>query len=218
MEDHPSRFQFPALRALTASGVRGRRRIGAILLAHAAVIVMVGGAIIWLTQPYERRGSKPPAGQFLPALHRLAGIDPAVPDWKAAGAKRATPPRALLLVVTCLTCRSGDVYGGLLGRISPDDLPEGTVLRVVGWGGEPDRWRHTWQIDERLPVHVASSPAVAKRVQRAFRVGSSGVAFVYDGRRRWVSTFHAGQLQREDLLADLGAAAAGDLSGSLAKP
>ena len=51
----------------------------------------------------------------------------------------------------------------------------------------------------------------ADAVRQALRMGDSGTLYIYDRAGRWVSTFHAGQLDREDVLADLEAAADGDL-------
>lgn len=173
----------------------------ALLLALDLVLAAVA-VVAWRTQPVERRGSKPPSGQRIPDLRGE------LPGFPAPAQMRGG---ALALAVTCVDCRSGDVFGGFLARLAGEPLPDDSQLRVVGLGGDVEAWREEWSLPAELKVHHAAGASRSKAVRQALRMGDSGVLYVYDRDGRWVSTFHAGQLQREDVLADLEAAGAGRL-------
>lgn len=154
------------------------------------------------------RGSRPPAGQRMPDLSGIEGIAPPVPS------PRALRGSSVALVGTCMTCRSGDVYGGYLGRLEESDRPDGSRIVVIGWDGDAEVWRDSWRIAKDggpagIELHVATTEAAADEVRRALGVGAragseeSGVVYLYDSRGRWRSTFFLGQLNRDDIRYDL---------------
>jgi len=174
-----------------------------VIAALFVLEVLVAGAALAVWQlgndSDERRGSKPPSGQRLPAgLADIRGLEPRFPSLRPA--KGARP---VLVAATCLDCRSGDVFGGFMGRLDPDDLPEGAEVRLLTWDGDPEAWRREHRIPEKYRIHHAQSERAAEELQTTMRVGDSGIAFVYDRRLRWYSTFHLGQLDRDGIAADL---------------
>lgn len=170
-----------------------------LLLLVQLVIVGLALALWWNHRDHERRGSTPPDGQRLadlPALDGLVPPGPAPQELRGDGA---------LLVATCLDCRSGQIVGGFLARVA-DDLPRGARVLVIGWDGTEQAWRSSTSVPPQIPVHVAPDERTARALRRELRVGESGFAMVYDSEGRWVSTFHLGQLDRDDVVADLAAA------------
>lgn len=150
------------------------------------------------------RGSKPPSGQRMPDLREARGLEPAA---EAPAAYRGTP---VVLFATCMDCRSGDVFGGYLGRLGAKDLPDGARAVVVAWNGDVEAWRREWGIDdERLEVHVAPGEQDAAVLRTRLGIGGragneeSGIAFLYDPSGRWRATYFLGQLDREDIRHDL---------------
>ncbi len=178
-------------------------------------LVIVGAAIVlWMmVREDERanavndglRGSRPPAGQSWPDLANVAGIDPAFPT----GDDVTGQPT--MLVATCATCRSGDVIGGFLGRLGDDALPPDARVVVLTWGGDQTAWATRWKLDalSRLELHEVAGAESVARVRRTLGIApvdgaeESGIAFLYDPRGRWRSTFFVGQLDREDVAHDL---------------
>lgn len=155
------------------------------------------------------RGSRPPAGQQVPDLSRIPGIEPRVPSpQELRGA-------SVGLVATCLDCRSGDVIGGFLGRLRQGDLPRSARLLVVAWEGDADRWARRWRVDRELvELHVARAAPATEAVRRRLGVGAgprggeeSGMLFLHDARGRWRSSWFLGQLDRDGVLHDLAALA-----------
>ncbi|MCW2924031.1 MAG: hypothetical protein JWM98_1435 [Thermoleophilia bacterium] len=146
----------------------------------------------------ELRGSKPPAGQTVPDLARVAGVEPRFP----APAKLRGRP--LMIVGTCIDCRSGQVIGGFLGRLGADDIPDGVRVVVVGWDGDAATWRTEQHIPGAFEIHVARNAAATSAVQDGLEgITESGRAYLYDASGRWRSTFHLGQMDRDDVLHDL---------------
>jgi len=142
------------------------------------------------------QGSRPPAGRTWPRVDRVE-LDPPLPR----RAQLADAPA--VLVATCLDCRSGDIIGGFLGLLGADHLPGHAAVHVLAWGGSAKRWRAEWSLPETYEVHVAASEQESLELRRALAVNENGFARVYDPRGRWRSTFHTGQLDREQLRDDL---------------
>lgn len=155
----------------------------------------------------DLRGSRPPSGQVWPEFAKVAGIVPAFP------ARADVEGRATALVATCTECRSGDIIGGFLGRLGPDDLPEDARVVVLTWGGDQTAWADRWQFadEPRFELHEVTGDRTIARVRRTLGIGpvdgaeESGIAFLHDTRGRWRSTFFVGQLDREDVAHDLAA-------------
>jgi hypothetical protein len=195
-----------------------RRRLGVrravILLVLLDAVVLLAAATIWLAMRDDQerenavneglRGSRPPQGQSFPDLSTIPGIRPAMPN------PTALRGRPIVLVATCVECRSGDVIGGFLSRLQPDDLPGESQIVVLAWGGDVDAWKRQWQLDpDRLELHAVATPTATSDVQQAVGIArvqgaeESGAAFVYDTSGRWRSTYFLGQLDREDIAHDL---------------
>ncbi|MCW2928538.1 MAG: hypothetical protein JWM86_2506 [Thermoleophilia bacterium] len=153
------------------------------------------------------RGSRPPAGRTLLRLDEIPDLRPDAPS------RGDLAGNAVMLVGTCLDCRSGDVIGGLLGRMRANDLPDDARIVLVGWGGDASAWRRTWHVggEDAVPVTVLATDSQegAAVARRLFGVGpirdaeESGITYLYDTRGRQRSTFFLGQLHREDLAHDL---------------
>jgi hypothetical protein len=149
------------------------------------------------------RGSRPPAGQTLPPLDEVAGLLPTVSDSKLRG-------DAVQLVATCLDCTSGEIIGGYLGRLGTADVPEGARVVLVGWDGDLADWQRRWRVDgDLVELHAARDAATASELRELFGIAprgdaeESGIAYLYDTRGRWRSTYFLGQLDREDITHDL---------------
>lgn len=154
-------------------------------------------------------GSTPPAGQRLPELERLPGIAPRPP------ARGQLEGSAVALVATCVSCRSGDILGGFLGRLERDDVPDDARLLVVGWGGDVRAWSERWGVGSGpeapdVEVYGVRGTEGVAAARSMFRIGpgadggeESGIVFVHDRRLVWRSSFSIGQLDRDDLRHDL---------------
>jgi hypothetical protein len=143
----------------------------------------------------ELRGSTPPAGQVLPDLSNVAGVKPAFP------APVELRGQAVLLVATCIDCRSGDIVGRVLASVDPAAVGK-AQLHAIAWGGSPRSWRGEWGIGANVSVHGVAPPSDVA-IARQLRVGESGVAFLYDAQGRWRVTYHLGQLSAPDIEHDL---------------
>ena len=108
------------------------RRIVALLVALDLVVVGAAVAVWQLRDGAERRGSKPPSGVTMPELTRSVENFPTRAELRG---------EALALAVTCVDCRSGDIFGGFLARLASEELPEGAALRVIGLGANTPAWR-----------------------------------------------------------------------------
>ena len=192
------------------------RRVVKLLIAVDIVLFLLGAGAWLALRDDDRanavnpglRGSRPPAGQVLPDLQAIPGLGPAPPS---RGELRGS---SVLLVATCMDCRSGDVIGGYLGRLVADDRPEHARIVVLLWDGDVTAWRTRFGIGRdggaaRLELHVATTAVGVRAVRRLLGIGAiggeeeSGVARVYDSRGRWRSTFAVGQLTRDDVAHDL---------------
>lgn len=166
------------------------------------------------------RGALPPAGQRLPDLSKVGGIEPTVP---APARLRGAPT---LLVATCIDCggdtRSADLVGGFLHRLGSQELPTGSRVEAVVWDGDAAAWRRRWEVPAGVTVHVADDAAAAL-VRRRFGlatpgraktydtegtlrevdVATSGRAYVYDPRGRLRSAFSIGIMVPADVAHDL---------------
>lgn len=174
------------------------------VLVIAEIVALIAAYLLWTElRPDARenaanpglRGSLPPAGAVVAPLDQVAGIQPTVPPPATLG------PAAI--VATCLDCRSGDVIGGFLGRLPLEDVPEGARIVVVGWGGDARAWRAEWSVPRQIGIHVARSAPAAAALRRRLGVGESGMILLLDERGTWRSTFHLGQIDRDDMLHDL---------------
>jgi len=207
-EPLPSRSPFARRRTLP-------RIVKVLLLVDLAILV--AAVATWSAlrgDPEENpvnaglRGSKPPAGQSMPDLRDVPGLEPRP---EAPAAYRGAP---VVLFASCMDCRSGDVFGGYLGRLAAGDIPDGARAVAVVWNGDVDAWQQEWSIDQaggpgRLEVHAASSEADAARLREHFGIGGragneeSGMAFLYDAQGEWRATYFLGQLDRADIRHDL---------------
>lgn len=201
--------------AASASRLRRRRIVRALVVVDLVVLAAIIAA--WaLMRGDERgnvvneglRGSLPPAGQSWPdELAAVTAIEPPLPS-----RDELAPGSPAMIVATCAQCRSGDVIGGFLGRLGGDDLPEGSSVHVVAWGGDVDAWVARWGIDaERIAVHDANPAAATRAARRTFGIGpvdgaeESGMAFLFDPAGAWRATYAVGQLDRGDIAHDLAA-------------
>lgn len=130
----------------------------------------------------------------MPAFHMLDGLKPAI-DLRAHDGP-------VLVVATCADCRSGDVWGRVLGDIDTGRVGAASSLHAVTWGGDAGAWQREWQLPRAVQVHAASAGG-ARAVRRMVHVGESGVAFVYDVDGRWRATYHLGQANADDIAHDL---------------
>jgi len=186
-----------------------RRLVKVLVLVDVVVILAAVG--LWLAfrdDPEGNvandglRGSRPPAGQAWPDAIRK--VDPSFP---ARADVRGTPS---MLVATCADCRSGDIFGGFLGRLAPDALPSDARVVVLTWEGDQAAWAKRWGIDsDRFELHAATTPAGVALARRELGIGpvdgaeESGIAFLHDTDGRWRSTFFLGQLKAADIAHDL---------------
>ncbi|MEO6866650.1 MAG: hypothetical protein ABI200_01360 [Gaiellales bacterium] len=146
-------------------------------------------------------GSVPPAGQRMPDLSMIRGISPGLP------APRALRGDRVLLVATCLNCRSGDIVGGALRRLGASNLPSGAQVVIAGWRGTAAAYRAKWSLPSRFVVHVASPGAATTALTSTLHLdadaeNASGYAFLYDTAGRWRSTFPAQLMLPEDIVYD----------------
>ncbi len=169
-------------------------------LGLVAGIVRSGNAP-WHQRAYE--GSIPARSLRLPG-DRLAASDHISPRFPSPDELHGSP---MALVVTCLSCRSGDVLGGFLGRMGVNDVPSGIDLRVVAIDGDPAVWRRTWGVPNRWKVHVAKGRDGVQLVRQALRTGESGQLQIYDSNLRWRASWHLGQLNIDGVRHDLSLAA-----------
>jgi hypothetical protein len=185
------------------------------LLVVVDLGLLVAALVLWSTLHGHQddnvvnpglRGSRPPAGQHMPDLSSVDGIEPGAP---APATLRGS---AVMLVATCMECRSGDVIGGFLGRLTPDDLPGDARVVVFVWGGDEGAWLRQSRIgvgDVKPTILHVQAPAALARVRSTFGIGSvggaeeSGITFLYDTKGRWRSTYFLGQLDRDDIAHDL---------------
>lgn len=191
---------------------RTRRLVLALILVD--LVVLLVAIVAWLALRGDDRanlvneglrGSRPPADQPWPGQLASSGaIEPAFPlRGDVAG-------EAAMLVATCVDCRSGDVFGGFLGRLRADDLPEEARVVVLTWGGDQAAWVEEHGIDdERFELHHARGGEAADEARAVLGIGpiagaeESGIAYLHDKRGRRRSTYFIGQLDREDIAHDL---------------
>lgn len=205
----------PTARAATVQRrARTRRIIKTLLIVD--LLVLVAAASIWYFVLRDGssenavnpglRGSKPPAGQTWPALASTDGLTPPFPT------RRDVAGSATMLVATCIDCRSGDIIGGFLGRMAADALPRDARVVVLGWNGNVQSWATQWNIDAtRFELHAVEPDDDAALAQVRAAVGiapvqdaeESGIAFLYDPKGSWRSTFFIGQLKVDDIAHDL---------------
>lgn len=190
-----------------------RRIVKVLVLVDLVVILAAVGIWMLLRDDPDAnvvndglRGSRPPGGQVWPELAAVEGIEPAFPT------RQEIKGSPVVLVATCVDCRSGDVIGGFLGRMSADAVPDGARLVVLTWGGDQARWAKQWNLDaDRIDLHAVtpSDAAALATVRRTVGIGpvqggeESGITFVHDPEGSWRSTFFVGQLSVDDLAHDL---------------
>ena len=199
------------------SPVREPSRLRRIVVVLIAVDLVVVFAVlgIWLAMGGQDaddrnvlneglRGSRPPAGETFPKLDAIAGIQPPMPP---AAKLRGD---AIQLVATCLDCRSGEIIGGYLGRLTRADIPDGARVLLVGWDGDLDAWKRSWNVDEDLvELHAAADARTATALRTRFGIDrrgdaeESGITYLFDPRGRWRASYFIGQLDRGDITADL---------------
>ncbi|MCW2956741.1 MAG: hypothetical protein JWO69_1610 [Thermoleophilia bacterium] len=176
------------------------------LLVVVDVVLLVVILAIWLAMRDDDRenvvndglrGSLPPAGEVFPDVASVGGIRPKFPT----GAQLAGTP--VVLVATCVDCRSGDIIGGFLSRLGAEELPDTARVLVVGWNGDVGAWRRTWKIPRSIEVHGATNVEATARVRSLLRTGESGNAFLHDTRGIWRASYALGQLDVDDVLHDL---------------
>ena len=187
------------------------------LLVAVDIVLLVAGLSIWLALRGEDeranvaneglRGSKPPDGQVWPG--DLATVVDLQPQFPVRGDVAGAPTA---LFSTCIDCRSGDVFGGFLGRIQDGDLPDDAQAYLLVWDGDPAAWAREFGIDtDRFQLLHASTEFAASSVKDRLGIGTvngeeeSGFAYLYDPRGTWRSTFAIGQLHVEDIAHDLDA-------------
>ncbi|MCW2962585.1 MAG: hypothetical protein JWM90_2972 [Thermoleophilia bacterium] len=180
-----------------------RRTVKLLVLAELAVLLLAVGAFILLRGDDETnvvnaglRGSLPPQDQVWPDLSDLQLVPPAPSRKDVAGGPA-------MLVATCLECRSGDLFGGFLARLTTGDLPANARVVVVGWEGEAAAWRAEWRLGPQVEVHVAETPETSAQARLVLRTGESGSAFLHDPTGGWRATYASGQLDVEDVRHDL---------------
>lgn len=180
---------------------RRLRRIIRIMVAIDVVVLLALGAL-WLVKGDELRrgdslrGSQPPAGEHMPAYSKL-DLKPNMPKSVVLSGHSS------LVAATCIDCQSGDIYGGFLHLLTQRKLPDGAQLHVIVWGGDAAAWKREWSIPKRIQVHVADDGAATTAVKDLAHVDDSGIAYLYDDKGIWRSTFHAGQLNADDVTHDL---------------
>jgi hypothetical protein len=189
-----------------------RRRIIALLVVVDAIVVAIAVGVwfaIQRTEPSELRGSTPPAGQVIPDLSNVSGVEPPIPPPSGLAGDAVT-----MIVGTCLNCRSGDLIGGTLARmLERESIPKGANIVVLGWDGDAKQWRREWQIPSNVTIHSAVSDRANDELPARLRLGENGMVFLYDRKRRWRSSFHTGQLDHEDMAHDLRLLATEDVGG-----
>lgn len=180
------------------------RLVTKLLVAPMLVLLVVAIALRfdWVQQATgvktELRGSIPPPDRVLADLSGIDGISPPVPS------PSSDKGRPLLFVATCADCRSGDVIGGFLRRLTTENPPEGATIRVVVWQdtGMSFAEEHRLPDTSWLSLHTVS-PRSTTRVKDSLSVGDSGVAFVVGPSGVGGSTYPLGLLQVEDVRHDL---------------
>jgi len=194
-----------------------------VLLVVDLVLVVMAGAIWLATRGGDEelnvansglRGSLPPAGQNIVDLSEIQDIDPPMP---IPAELRGRP---VVLMGTCVGCRSGDLMGGFLGRLKRGSPAFGDArTEVLIWGDDVEGWYDEWSIPpnrdaapfDNVTFHVVRSPAAIAQVRRKLGIGpvrgaeESGITYVHDSRGRWRSTFFLGQLDRDDITHDVDA-------------
>jgi hypothetical protein len=102
------------------------------------------------------------------------------------------------MIVTCGDCRSGDVIHGALRIVAERGVPDESQIHVLLLDGSTKDWPSSQGITTHVvPVHRRAA------VRKAFHVGDSGTAFLYDRDLRWRATYHLGQMLPDDLRHDL---------------
>lgn len=191
---------------------RARRLVIALVALDVVVVLAALGAWLLLRGAGEAnvvndglRGSRPPADRPWPG--QLASFGGIVPPFPLRG---EVAGEATMLVATCVDCRSGDVFGGFLGRLGPRDLPADSRVVVLTWGGDQRAWVEEHGIDrDRFELHEAQPGEATEEARVILGIGpvrgaeESGIAFLHDTRGRWRSTYFLGQLDREDIAHDL---------------
>jgi hypothetical protein len=175
-----------------------------LLVAPVLVLLLVAIAlqVNWVREvtgvDAELRGSIPPSGRVLADLSTIDGISPPVPSPSSDGG------RPLLFIATCGDCRSGDVIGGFLRRLSLEKPPANARLRVVVWSDDGDPFADTHKLPNEpwLTIHTVSD-AARESVQSRTKVGESGMSFVVGPSGRGGSTFSIGFLKVDDVRHDL---------------
>jgi hypothetical protein len=179
------------------------RRVIVVLVAVDVIAVTVAVAL-WLQgagpgNGARYRGSAPAAGLELP-VKPLVSSPIFTPPIRAA----SLTGRPVVLVATCLQCRSGDVLGGFLGRLGTAGIPSDLHLQVVGVDGDAKSWRREWSVPARWNISVASDVMAGTRFLRTqLRTGDSGQVQLFDARGSWRATWHLGQLSPDDLRHDI---------------
>jgi hypothetical protein len=196
----PSLPAFPASRRLAA-----RRWVKVLVLVDIVVVVAAVSVYLVMRQGDPRgnvanvglRGSRPPAGQKMPDLSKVSGMEP---DMPAPASMRGD---VTLVVATCMQCPSGDVIGGALRRLTDRDLPEGARIEVVGWGGDVAAWRAEWKLPKRLAIHVVRTPSSVSKVKVLLGIGTNGFGYLYDRGGVWRASYAVQLLQPDDVVHDM---------------
>ena len=173
-----------------------RRVVKLLIVADIVIVLALGIYIVARSDTGGRlQGSHPPQGQRMEDLSRLAGITPAFP---APHELRGSP---VAVIGTCLECRSGDIIGGFLSRIG-NDIPQGSRVVVLGWDGSIEQFRKQYPMGDRIDLYQANAAAGAA-ARKQLHIGESGIAYLYDSKGVWRTTWHLGQLDRTGFLDDL---------------
>ena len=182
---------------------RATRRVVVGLVGLYLLIVALLGALWaagygpWHDRSYH--GSIPSTSLTFPATE-LAGRSDLVPRFPS---RRQKSPRPIVIVVTCLDCRSGDVIGGFLGRMTVAGIDDRIDLRVIAIGGNARAWQREWKVPARWIIHRAPAGSGSQLAASLLRVGESGQLQLYDARGHWKSTWHLGQLDITGVRHDL---------------
>lgn len=117
-----------------------------------------------------------------------------------------------LLLATCVSCRTGDVFGSLLESLKARGLPQDTRVDILIWKTPADLATQGRSLRDfraiHLPrgahLHVATTRSAAQAVQHALYVPEDGgFGFVYDRSGTWRSTYPIGLARIDDVLHDL---------------
>lgn len=176
------------------------------LVINIAIIVAIGIGVFLRSHKSDDRetfgnnglhGAIVPKNQKLPNLSKVKGIEPAFPSSKKLKGK------VVLIVATCLMCRSGDILGGSLQSLGSKKLPNNTQVLIIGWNGDAKKWRKEWNIPSSYSIHTSSSDSSRSAVKDKLHVGDSGFGFLYDKQGYWRTSYSVQALYPDDVRHDM---------------